>query len=90
MTVYEEMPTNNETDLITHNETTEISSQSREPCTIGLMPTFFSVSRERPAPIRNRVMVNPILAKCTTDPYKGLKLGATVTTIEAATKAKIK
>jgi hypothetical protein len=55
---------------ITISDVAEIIIHNKIPCNIGFIPTDFSVSLERPLPIKNKVNVNPILEICTIELLK--------------------
>ena len=58
--------TNQAANVITaHNAAPEINTQRNTPCISGFTPTPFNTSRESPAPIRNKVIVRPVLATLT-------------------------
>ena len=44
---------------IIHNDVTPTKTHSTTPCTIGRTPTFRTVAREIPVPIKYKVAVNP-------------------------------
>jgi len=49
--------------ITAHKATTDITTHRVNPCTNGFTPTDFKTEADNPAPIKNKVTVNPILAK---------------------------
>ena len=56
-------------------DTTEIIIQSSIPSNIGLNPTCFKLSHDKPEPIRNNVYIIPYLAMLTVCAYISFPCG---------------
>ena len=54
----------------THTDAEAIMIHNITPCRSGFTPTVFKVSLDKAAPIKNSVMVKPILAASTIVPEK--------------------
>ena len=51
--------------ITAYNAVIEIAAHKTTPCNKGLNPTDANILRDKPAPIRNKVNVNPVFAMAT-------------------------